>query len=108
MDGPGQVWPDLSGPVTAPPPTYADPVVPPAPRGIGEPAGAGSLAGQGEVVVLRGDSLWTIAARHLGPAATDAQVASEWRRWWAANRDVIGPDPNLIHPGQRLRPPPGP
>jgi nucleoid-associated protein YgaU len=61
-----------------------------------------------EVVVHHGDTLWTIAARHLGQGATDSQIAAHWHRWWAANRDQIGPDPNLIHPGQRLRPPAGP
>jgi nucleoid-associated protein YgaU len=62
----------------------------------------------GEVVVHRGDSLWAIAARHLGPGATDGQIATEWPRWYAENRAVIGPDPDLIQPGQRLRPPAGP
>jgi nucleoid-associated protein YgaU len=81
--------------------------VPSAPRGIGVPATGGPTSGA-EVVVLRGDSLWSIAARHLGPDATTAQIAAEWPRWWSANRDVIGPDPDLIHPGQRLQPPPGP
>ena len=59
-----------------------------------------------EVVVRRGDTLWDIAARHLGPAASAAEVAVEWPRWHRANRDVIGPEPGLILPGQRLRPPP--
>ncbi|MGO4598219.1 LysM peptidoglycan-binding domain-containing protein [Terrabacter sp. 2RAF25] len=58
-----------------------------------------------DVTVRRGDSLWTVAARHLGPGASDAQVAREWPRWYAANRDVIGDDPDLIKPGQQLRPP---
>lgn len=57
------------------------------------------------VVVRRGDSLWRIAARHLGPNATDAQVAAAWPRWYAANRGVLGPDPDLLLPGQRLSPP---
>lgn len=55
-----------------------------------------------EVVVHRGDTLWDIAARHLGEHATDQDVAEAWPRWYAANRDVIGADPDLIHPGQRL------
>lgn len=55
-----------------------------------------------EVVVQRGDSLWAIAARHLGPGATNAGIATEWPRWYAANRAVIGRDPNLLLPGQRL------
>lgn len=54
------------------------------------------------VVVRRGDTLWAIAARHLGPAATDADVAREWPRWWQANRGVIGGDPDVLLPGQVL------
>ena len=55
--------------------------------------------------MVRGDSLWAIAARHLGPQATRRQVAHEWPRWYAANRKVIGPDPNLIRVGQVLTAP---
>ena len=43
-----------------------------------------------------------IAARHLGVDANDAEVARAWPRWYAANRDVIGPDPDLLHPGMVL------
>jgi nucleoid-associated protein YgaU len=57
------------------------------------------------VTVRRGDTLWSVARRHLGARATDAQVAHEWPRWYAANRAVIGPDPNSLRPGQQLRPP---
>lgn len=46
-------------------------------------------------VVAAGDTLWDIAARHLGDGA-------RWPEIYAANRDVIT-DPNLIHPGQELR-----
>lgn len=59
-----------------------------------------------EVVVRGGDTLWAIAARHLGPDAADDRIAEEWPRWFAANRHVVGADPDLIRPGQRLRPPP--
>jgi hypothetical protein len=58
------------------------------------------------VTVRRGDSLWSLVAARLGPRATDARIATEWPRWYAANRQVIGPDPSVIHPGQQLRPPP--
>ncbi|HYN28373.1 MAG TPA: LysM domain-containing protein, partial [Dermatophilaceae bacterium] len=58
-----------------------------------------------EVVVRRGDTLWTIAARHLGAGATDAEVARAWPRWYDANAAVIGADPDLLLPGQRLLPP---
>lgn len=56
-------------------------------------------------VVRRGDTLWSIAARHLGPSATAAEIAVEWPRWYAANRETIGPDPDLIIPGELLQPP---
>lgn len=59
------------------------------------------------VVVRAGDSLWTLAERSLGPRPSDAAVAVTWRRWYAANRTVIGPDPDLILPGQVLSPPAG-
>ncbi len=58
-----------------------------------------------EVVVRRGDTLWDIAARHLGPDASAAEIATEWPRWHATNATVIGSDPDLLLPGQRLLPP---
>ncbi len=58
-----------------------------------------------EVVVRRGDSLWAIAGRVLGPAASDAEIAATWPRWFDANRAVIGPDPDVIRPGTVLHPP---
>ncbi|SDP25347.1 hypothetical protein SAMN04489867_1867 [Pedococcus dokdonensis] len=67
-------------------------------------AGAGARPA-GEVVVHRGDSLWSIVRRTLGPGASDAEVAAVWPRWHAANRDVVGPDPDRLLPGQVLRPP---
>jgi hypothetical protein len=61
-------------------------------------------------VVLRGDCLWDIAAERLarlrpGPPVTDADVAIEVHAWWRANAAVIGPDPDLLLPGQVLQPP---
>lgn len=69
------------------------------------PVGTPRERRQQEVVVRRGDTLWEIAARHLGRGAADSEVAVEWPRWWRANRVVIGSDPDLILPGMRLRPP---
>lgn len=69
----------------------------PAPRPVAPAPEAGQT-----YVVTPGDSLWSIAAEHLEPGASAAQVAAAWPRWYAANRDVIGPDPDLIHPGQLL------
>ncbi len=64
-----------------------------------------TVATDDAVVVHRGDTLWSIAARRLGAGASDAEIAAEWPRWHAANRHVIGADPDLILPGQRLRAP---
>ncbi|RKW71648.1 hypothetical protein DWQ67_02075 [Galactobacter caseinivorans] len=58
-----------------------------------------------DVVVRQGDSLWSIAQRRLGPDATAADIDREWRLWYRHNHAVIGPDPDLIHPGQLLRAP---
>jgi nucleoid-associated protein YgaU len=60
-----------------------------------------------EVTVRSGDSLWSIAAAALGPFATDADIAREWPRLYAGNRDVIGANPHLLRPGQVLILPPG-
>lgn len=55
-----------------------------------------------EVVVLRGDTLWGIAARSLPAGAGPGEVAAAWPRWYRANRATIGADPGLLHPGQHL------
>lgn len=57
-------------------------------------------------VVRPGDCLWAIAARTLGPLASDAEIAHEWPRWYATNRELIGNDPNLLTPGTLLQTPP--
>lgn len=63
--------------------------------------GAGPATPRGELVVVSaGDTLWAIAGEEL------AAGAPHWRRLYAANRKVIGDDPDLIRPGQRLRVPP--
>lgn len=54
------------------------------------------------VTVGAGDTLWAIAADHLDEAAPETDVARAWPLWFAANRDVIGPDPDLIRPGMVL------
>ena len=73
------------------------------------PAAVQSSAASGPVggyVVRPGDTLWAIASHQLGPHQTAAAVAAQWPRWYAANREVIGGDPNLIRPGEVLRAPP--
>ncbi|WP_161962544.1 LysM peptidoglycan-binding domain-containing protein [Nocardioides speluncae] len=54
------------------------------------------------VLVQPGDSLWQIAERHLPAAASDAVVGERVHQLYAANRDLIGADPDLIHPGLHL------
>ncbi len=95
-------------PPVAPPPEPPGPAVPepPAPAGTA-PAGTTELAASGVVTVAPGDTLWDIAREHLPAAATPADIATAWPAWYAANDDVIGTDPDLILPGQRLAAPTG-
>jgi nucleoid-associated protein YgaU len=92
--------PDSSSPATA---TQTAAVVPDWPAGPDV---------SGAHVVVGGDCLWHIAAARLldqlGRPPSDGEVATEVRAWWTANADVIGPDPDLLLPGQVLRPPPSP
>jgi hypothetical protein len=66
----------------------------------------------GPHVVLRGECLWDIAADRLArgrPAPpTEPETARAVHAWWSANAPVIGPDPDLLLPGQVLTPPAGP
>jgi hypothetical protein len=60
-------------------------------------------AGSGEHTVEAGDTLWDIAAAHLEPAErSPATIDRYWQQVYRANRSVVGPDPDLIHPGMRL------
>ena len=45
--------------------------------------------------VKPGDTLWGIAERFLGKG-------SRWREIYYANQAIIGANPNIIHPGQKL------
>ena len=56
-------------------------------------------AGQQTYVVRTGDSLSSIALAHPGTGSLEER----WRAIWQANREVVGDDPDLIHPGQALR-----
>ncbi|SDF42072.1 hypothetical protein SAMN05660662_2141 [Blastococcus aurantiacus] len=108
-DWPGAValpdWPSdtAPAPATMQPPGPAPSDVPALPDWPAPPA-------VGEHVVVRGDCLWDIAAarlsRQLGRTASTPEVARATSAWWAANAAVIGPDPDVLLPGQVLRPPP--
>ena len=58
------------------------------------------------VEVHAGDCLWTVTAALLGPRATDAEVARSWPLLRSANREALGPDPDLVRPGTTLLVPP--
>lgn len=69
---------------------------------------SGQVLGDSRVRVRAGDSLWSIAERRLGPRATVVELVDYWQRTYELNRVVIGPDPDVILPGQLLElPPPG-
>ena len=71
--------------------------------GMNLPAGQtpATATGVGEsYTVVSGDSLSKIAKKHLGSA-------NRWKEIYEANRSVIGDNPDLIKPGQKLRLPGG-
>lgn len=68
--------------------------------GAGRESTTGGLAQA--YTVRPGDSLWRIAAAHLPDGASDTAIAEHWPRWYEVNAETIGPDPDRIHPGQRL------
>ncbi len=82
-----------------PPSAPSSPVLPPPAHG--GPSGSDDPP-DGVVLVRPGDSLWAIAGVRLGSGATPAQIAAAVSAWYQVNLAVIGPDPDLIHPGQRL------
>ncbi|MBB2902144.1 nucleoid-associated protein YgaU [Kineococcus radiotolerans] len=89
--------PGAAAPAALPDPGWA-PLGPTVPR----PA-APDRTGGSEVVVHRGDTLWSLASARCGPGAGPGEIAAEQQRLHAANLDVIGEDPDLLLPGQVLR-----
>ena len=58
--------------------------------------------------VVPGDCLWKIARsilRESGRSPTGLQITDLWKEIYRLNAEVIGPNPNLIHPGQVLEVP---
>jgi nucleoid-associated protein YgaU len=79
----------------------AEEAVPTQVLGKNRPGNLEKLPGRGEWTVQKGDTLWDIAARVL--KTTDAaRIARYWPAIHRANREAIGPNPNLILPGQIL------
>jgi hypothetical protein len=108
--GAGLAAPGLAGAAPAVPVPVAAPDWPPAtPAPAPAPTPDWPAETTGEHVVVRGDCLWDIAAGRLtsatGRTPTDREVTVAVQAWWTANAAVIGPDPDLLLPGQVLRPP---
>jgi len=109
-DHPAPDWPGAPPPAV-PAPAPAPPAAMPAPASAAPAPDWPQIAADDHVVV-RGDCLWDIAADHLHrqrpdvPAAP-ADIQRAVHAWWETNAAVIGPDPDLLLPGQVLRPPPG-
>ena len=106
-----------AGAATHPEPGQADVVQPVTTRSGGQggqatarPAAPGADAAapsrETTVVVSAGDTLWEIAAQQLGPHSSVEETAAAWPAIYSLNRDLIGPDPDVIEPGQRLVLPP--
>lgn len=112
--GPAPDWP-TSG-QAAPPPPEAGATAPPAGTPtVSDTTDTGPVPDwpapppAGAHVVVRGDTLWDLAASRLtasGRAPSAAAVATAVQAWWQANAGVIGDDPDLLLPGQVLLPPP--
>ncbi|WP_446897415.1 LysM peptidoglycan-binding domain-containing protein [Clostridium sp. LBM24168] len=54
-----------------------------------------AVSTKGTYVVRSGDNLWSIAKKYYGDGA-------KWPTIYSKNKSVVGSNPNLIYPGQRL------
>ena len=52
--------------------------------------------------VLPGESLWSVTTRLLPAGSSPSEIAQAWPALYHANKDVIGPNPSLIRPGEEL------
>ncbi|MGY1637731.1 LysM peptidoglycan-binding domain-containing protein [Geodermatophilus sp. SYSU D00742] len=100
--------PGPAGPRTAPGPAGPEAALPSAPEAVPD----WPMPAPGTHVVLRGECLWGIATADLrhrtGRTPDGSEVAAAVHAWWQANAAVIGPDPDVLLPGQVLRPPTSP
>lgn len=80
--------PPVPSPIPAPPPVQTPAPPPPPTPQPGPPPST-------KYTVVPGDSLWRIASNFYGNGAL-------WPQIYAANREAVGSNPNLIHPGLEL------
>ncbi len=71
------------------------PVKPEDPAVLEAPQRSGAPEPPKTYTVVRGDSLWAVARKSYGSG-------DGWAKIYEANREVIGPNPNLIYAGQVL------
>ena len=90
--GQGAAGPQVLAGLRLPERVAVGPAAAPVSQHVSQPVGMPAAT---TVRVAPGDTLWDIAARRLGAGAS-------WPAIYALNRDVIGPDPGVITPGQRL------
>ena len=107
----GLDWPAPAAP--SPAPTPAPRPARPADAAVPTPVQPDPVTFQrvgASVIVRPGDSLWALADRALCVAAeqapSNAAIAAAWPTWWAANREAVGDDPDLLYPGTTLFAPP--
>ncbi len=77
------------------PRTAAPPVSPTHAAAANDNLKKAAAPAQDTYTVQSGDSLSKIAKSHYGDAG-------DWKRIYEANKTLIGANPDLIHPGQRL------
>jgi len=70
------------------------------------PVGSVQAEARPALVVHPGDTLWQLASDRLPPSASPGEVVALVHELHQRNRRVIGHDPDLIRPGQRLAAPP--
>ena len=68
---------------------------------LGTPRGSGTAAEHRTHVVVRGDTLWSIAASYLAPGAPAEDVAASLPGWLESN-PLLRLDPDTIEVGQQL------
>lgn len=94
-------------PAASPDSPDAEPALPPpehrSPHGAGSPTGhaPGTSGSEGSEIhiVASGESLWSIALEQSAVGGSTEDIVDDI---YSDNREVIGADPNLIMPGQRL------